>query len=143
VAGRIVGCVRDSDTVSRPGGDEFTLLLSEISGPEDAGRVAEKLLAALAEPLSVAGRQMMVTASVGISLYPEDGEDIATLMRNADSAMYHSKESGRNSFHYFRSEMNERVLERMLLEAALRHALETGAFELYFQPQFDGLTRRV
>ncbi len=143
VAERIVGCVRDSDTVSRPGGDEFTLLLSEIGGPEDAGRVAEKLLTALAEPLSVAGRQMMVTASVGISLYPEDGEDISTLMRNADSAMYHSKESGRNSFHYFRSEMNERVLERMLLEAALRHALEADAFELYFQPQFDGLTRRV
>jgi len=143
VASRIVACVRESDTVSRPGGDEFTLLLAEIHDPEDAARVAEKLLAALSEPYTMGGRQLMVTASIGIALYPEDGDDIPTLMRNADAAMYHSKETGRNAFHYFRAEMNERVFERMLLEGSLRSALEVGAFELYYQPQFDGTTRRM
>ena len=143
VAGRIVSCVRESDTVSRPGGDEFTLLLSEIGDPEDAARVAEKLIHSLSEPCRISGRQLLVTASIGISLYPEDGDDIATLMRNADSAMYHSKESGRNAYHYFHLEMNERVCERMLLESALRNAIEADAFELYYQPQFDGVTRRM
>jgi diguanylate cyclase (GGDEF)-like protein/PAS domain S-box-containing protein len=143
VAGRILACVRESDTVSRPGGDEFSLLLSEISDPQDAARVAEKLLVALAEPCEISGRSLLVTASIGISLYPEDGDDIPTLMRNADSAMYHSKESGRNAYHYFRAEMNERVFERMMLESALRNALEADAFEVYYQPQYDGTTRRM
>lgn len=143
VARRIAGCVRESDTVSRPGGDEFTLLLSQIADPQDAARVAEKVLAALAEPCQLAGRELLVTASVGISLYPEDGGDISTLMRNADSAMYHSKESGRNAYHYFRSDMNDRAFECMLLESALRNALEADAFELYYQPRFDGTTRRI
>lgn len=143
VAERITASVRESDTVSRPGGDEFTLLLSDIEDPEDAARVAEKLLQSLARPCSIGGRQLMVTASIGISIYPDDGDDIPTLMRNADAAMYHSKESGRNSYQYFHIEMNERVLERMSLENALRRAFDENAFELYFQSQVDSVTRRL
>lgn len=143
VAERIVQCVRASDTVSRPGGDEFTLLLPHIAGPDDAARVAEKLLEALARPFSIDGRQLMISASIGISLYPDDGADIAALMRSADVAMYHGKESGRNAYHFFRTEMNERVLERVSLENALRRALRNGEFALHYQPQIDSATRRI
>jgi diguanylate cyclase (GGDEF)-like protein/PAS domain S-box-containing protein len=143
VAERITASVRESDTVSRPGGDEFTLLLSELHDPEDAARVAEKLLQALSVPCSVAGHHLMVTASIGISLYPEDGEDIPALMRNADAAMYHSKDVGRNTYQYFRRELNERVFERMSLEHSLRRAFEDKALEVHYQPQVDSRTRRL
>ncbi|HRP98144.1 MAG TPA: EAL domain-containing protein [Rhodocyclaceae bacterium] len=143
VAERIVQCVRATDTVSRPGGDEFTLLLPDIAGPDDAARVAEKVLDALARPYSIDGRQLMISASVGIGLYPDDGADIAALMRSADLAMYHGKESGRNAYHFFRAEMNERVHERMALETALRRALKNGEFLLHYQPQIDSATRRI
>ena len=143
VAERITASVRECDTVSRPGGDEFTLLLTELADPGDAARVAEKLLQALALPCSIGGHQLMVTASVGISLYPEDGDDIPTLMRNADAAMYHSKDVGRNTYQYFRVELNERVFERMSLENALRRAIEDKDFELHYQPQVDSRTRRL
>lgn len=143
VAERIVQCVRASDTVSRPGGDEFMLLLPDITAADDAARVAEKLLEALARPFSIDGRQLMVSASIGISLYPDDGADIDALMRSADVAMYHGKESGRNAYHFFRAEMNERVLERVSLENALRRALRNGEFALHYQPQVDSATHRI
>lgn len=143
VAGRIQACVRSSDTLSRPGGDEFMLLLPEIADPGDAAQVAHKVLEALARPYSIAGHQLMLTASIGISVYPEDGEDGQTLIRNADLAMYASKDNGRNTSQYFRAEMNERARERMALETALRRALDRGELLLHYQPQFDVTTRRL
>ncbi|MDA0191014.1 MAG: EAL domain-containing protein, partial [Proteobacteria bacterium] len=143
VAGRIVGTLRGSDTVSRPGGDEFILLLPEIAHPDAAARIAEKLIEALARPCVIDGHELAVTASLGISIYPEDGEDAETLIRNADTAMYHSKESGRNVYHFFRPEMNARVFERMSLEHSLRRALERSEFRLHYQPQIDIATRRL
>lgn len=143
VAARIQQCVRASDTVSRPGGDEFGILLPDIADIEDAARVSLKLLESLARPYSVDERQLTITASIGITIYPDDGDDIPALMRNADTAMYHSKDSGRNAYHYFRSEMNERVLERMSLENALRQGLDNEEFRLHYQPQIDIRTRRI
>jgi len=143
VAERIHQCVRASDTVSRQGGDEFIMLLPEIAHPSDAARVAEKLLEALAHPCLIEGHELTVTASLGIGIYPDDGADPATLIRNADTAMYHSKESGRNAYHFFRPEMNARVFERMSLENSLRRALERGEFLLHYQPQIDIATRRL
>ncbi|MBI1906037.1 MAG: EAL domain-containing protein [Rhodocyclales bacterium] len=143
VAERVRSCVRSSDTLSRPGGDEFMLLLPEIVDPGDAAQVANKVLETLARPYSIAGHQLMLTASIGISIYPDDGEDGLTLIRNADLAMYASKDSGRNTSQYFRAEMNERARERMSLEHALRRALDQGELLLHYQPQFDIATRRI
>jgi diguanylate cyclase (GGDEF)-like protein/PAS domain S-box-containing protein len=143
VAERIRGVVRASDTVCRPGGDEFMLLLPEIADPGDAARVADKVLAALGPPCVVDGHALSVTPSIGISLYPEDGEDVQTLVRNAEIAMYHSKDGGGNGCHYFRPEMDERVRERLTLETALRRALDQGELLLHYQPQFDVATRRL
>ncbi len=143
VATRIQQCVRASDTVSRPGGDEFSLTLPGIDDVQDAARISQKLLDALAQPYVIDTRQLTITASIGITLFPDDGDDLPTLMRNADTAMYHSKDSGRNTYHFFRAEMNERVLERMSLENALRLAVENQELELHYQPQIDAGTSRI
>jgi len=143
VAERILRVVRSSDTVSRPGGDEFILLLPEISGADHAARVAAKLLEVLAAPHRIDGHELVVTASIGISIYPDDGADMQTLIRSADTAMYHSKESGRNAYHFFAPEMNARVFERMSLEHSLRHAIEREEFLLHYQPQIDIHSRRI
>jgi diguanylate cyclase (GGDEF)-like protein/PAS domain S-box-containing protein len=143
VAERILRVVHASDTVSRPGGDEFMLLLSEITCADDAARVAERLLAVLARPYLIKGHELVVTASIGISIYPDDGTDMQTLIRSADTAMYHSKESGRDAYHFFTPEMNVRVFERMSLEHSLRHALEHNEFLLHYQPQIDIDSRRI
>lgn len=135
VAGRIQTEVRSTDTVARPGGDEFVVLLPEIDSPQDAAVVAGKLLTSLGRPYAVDGHDLMVTVSVGISVFPDDGLDAATLVKNADTAMYHSKESGRNAFHFFTADMNARVLERLSLETSLRRALERDEFILHYQPQ--------
>jgi len=143
VAERILRVVHVGDTVSRPGGDEFMLLLSEITSADDAARVAERLLAVLAQPYLIDGHELVVTASIGISIYPDDGTDMQTLIRSADTAMYHSKESGRDAYHFFTPEMNVRVFERMSLEHSLRHALEHQEFLLHYQPQIDIDSRRI
>ncbi len=135
VARRILDCVRSADTVSRPGGDEFVVLLSTIEAPQDAARVAEKLLSALTRPYQLEGHDLVITASIGVAVYPDDGADAQTLVRNADAAMYHSKEAGRDSFHFFTPDMNSRVLERLSLENSLRRALERQEFCLHYQPQ--------
>jgi len=143
VAERILRVVRASDTVSRPGGDEFILLLPEIVGADETARVAAKLLEVLAQPYRIEGHELVVTASIGISIFPDDGADMQTLIRSADTAMYHSKESGRNAYHFFMPEMNVRVSERMSLEHSLRHALEREEFLLHYQPQIDIGSRRI
>ncbi len=134
VAQRIRECVRAGDTVGRPGGDEFLVLLAELDEPESAARVAEKILAAVSEPYTLEGWEFSMTPSIGIAVIPDDGTDIESLVRNADVAMYHAKENGRNNYQFFSSEMNEDASERLSLEHGLRRALERGELELYYQP---------
>src|SRR6266436_5918924 len=128
IAKRFLASVRNSDTVSRQGGDEFVILLSEISHPEDAATSARKILLSLNAPHSIEGHDLDIAGSIGISIYPGDGEDAETLIKNADTAMYHAKESGRNNFQFFKPEMNRQAVERQSLEGSLRHALERHEF---------------
>jgi diguanylate cyclase (GGDEF)-like protein/PAS domain S-box-containing protein len=137
VAGRLSGCVRQTDTVCRQGGDEFVILLTEIEQPQDAGRVAEKLLVAFAEPHPIGQHELHVTLSIGISVYPDDGINAETVMQNADTAMYHAKANGRNNYQFFAAGMNSRAVRRLGVETELRRALRQGEFRLYYQPQID------
>src|SRR6202158_1538744 len=137
VSKRLLASVRASDTVSRLGGDEFVILLSEIAYPEDAATSARKILLSLNAPHSVGGQDLHIDGSIGISVYPEDGEDAETLIKNADTAMYHAKENGRNNFQFFKAEMNVRAVERQSLEGSLRRALERKEFLLHYQPKVN------
>ncbi|HJW02863.1 MAG TPA: cache domain-containing protein [Azospira sp.] len=137
VSERLRACIRASDTVSRLGGDEFVILLPELEAPDQAASVAKKLIAAVAEPITVGSYDLSVTPSIGIALFPEDGADGETLLKNADAAMYHAKELGRNRYQYFTQEMNTRVSERLAMENSLRQALQREELVLYYQPQFD------
>ena len=137
VADRLVASVRASDTVCRQGGDEFVILLAEIEQPQDAAHIAEKLRAAFAEPHLVDGQELHVTLSIGISVYPDDGGTVDTVMQNADTAMFHAKAGGRNNYQFFRAEMNVRAVRRLAVESSLRRALKEGEFLLHYQPQID------
>ena len=137
VAQRLVACVRGSDTVSRQGGDEFVVLLSEIERAEDAALSAEKMLLALATPHRIGERELHITASIGISIYPDDGKDAETLIKCADTAMYHAKDKGRNNYQFFTEDLNVRAVERHFLEGSLRRALKRREFVLHYQPKFD------
>ena len=129
------------------GGDEFTLLLqarnTRAGALNRAIHVAEQILASLAQPFILQGREFFVTASIGIALAPQDGEELSQLMKNADTAMYHAKERGKNNFQFYQAEMNATALQRLELESDLRHALEQGQFLLYYQPQFSGDGKRL
>jgi diguanylate cyclase (GGDEF)-like protein/PAS domain S-box-containing protein len=137
VSKRLLASVRGSDTVSRQGGDEFAILLSEISHPEDAATSAKKILLSLDAAHSIAGQDLHVDGSIGISIYPGDGEDAETLIKNADTAMYHAKENGRNNFQFFKADMNLKAVERQTLEGSLRGALEREEFVLHYQPKVN------
>ena len=138
VAERLVGSVRESDTVARLGGDEFTVILEGGHRVEDAGRVATKILAALAVPYRLGHRELVVTTSIGIAMYPVDGEDADELLRGADLAMYSAKAAGRNTYQYFTRELRERTSERIALIDGLRQAVEDGdQLELVYQPKVD------
>ena len=137
VAGRLTACTRASDTVARIGGDEFVILLGELDRPEAARHVAQKVLDALSEPVTLDGHELKVTPSIGICAYPHDGEDVETLMRNADTAMYHAKQMGRNNYQFFTQAMNDAAQQRLLLENDLRYAIDRGEFILHYQPQLD------
>jgi diguanylate cyclase (GGDEF)-like protein/PAS domain S-box-containing protein len=137
VAQRLVGSVRGSDTVSRQGGDEFLILLSTITRPEDAAISADKILVALNAPHRVREHDLQITASVGIGVYPDDGTDADTLVKNADIAMLSAKDIGRNNYQFFRPDMNEHAMERQSLESGLRHALQRREFVLHYQPKMD------
>jgi diguanylate cyclase (GGDEF)-like protein/PAS domain S-box-containing protein len=137
VSKRLLAGVRNSDTVSRLGGDEFVILLSEIAYPEDAATSANKILHSLSVPHSIEGQDLHIDGSIGISVYPEDGEDAEMLIKNADTAMYHAKENGRNNFQFFKAEMNEKAVERQSLEGSLRRALERKEFLLHYQPKVN------
>ena len=137
IAKRLTACMREADTVSRQGGDEFVVLLSELARPEDAAIAAKKLLGAVALPHSIAEHQLHVTASIGVSVYPDDGLDADTLLKSADTAMYQAKENGRQGFQFFKPAMYVRAVERQLIETNLRLALERREFALQFQPKID------
>lgn len=163
IATRLVACVRGSDTVSRQGGDEFVVLLSEVEEAEDAAVAARRIvqavagthsvdrhdvlvdvaiaagrvLQAVAQPHSVDHHKLHVTASIGVSIYPDDGLDAETLIKNADTAMYQAKENGRQSFQFFEPAMNVRAVERQFIEEGLRRALERQEFALHYQPKID------
>jgi diguanylate cyclase len=140
VAGRLVQTVRDGDTVARLGGDEFILILNDQSGQEVIYRAMQRILTKVAEPINVDGHELLVTCSAGISLFPQDGPDTETLLKNADTAMYRAKEKGRNNFQFYTAEMNQQVNERLEMEASLRRALERGELELYYQPRINVVT---
>ncbi|UXH39375.1 EAL and GGDEF domain-containing protein [Pseudomonas promysalinigenes] len=144
---RLLACVDDDDTVARMGGDEFTLLLQPRATRDmalnRAIHVAENILGGLVRPFVLEGREFFVTASIGIALSPQDGNELSQLMKNADTAMYHAKERGKNNFQFYQTEMNASALERLELESDLRHALEQNEFILYYQPQFSGDGKRL
>jgi diguanylate cyclase (GGDEF)-like protein/PAS domain S-box-containing protein len=137
VALRLAGAVRAVDTVSRLGGDEFIVILRELSGPDDAVLVAEKIIGALAAPIVALDHELHVTPSIGISIFPDDGTEVLQLMKNADTAMYHAKASGRNNFQFFAPRMNEEATRFFHLESQLRRALDAGELRLHFQPLVD------
>jgi diguanylate cyclase (GGDEF)-like protein len=121
VAQRLLACVRSTDTVSRLGGDEFVILLSEVTHVQDAAVSADKILLALSAPCDIDQHELHVTASMGIVTYPDDGTDAGTLMKNADFAMYHAKDSGRNNYQFFKPHMNVHAAMRQSFENDLRH----------------------
>jgi diguanylate cyclase (GGDEF)-like protein/PAS domain S-box-containing protein len=137
VARVLAHCVRAEDTVARLGGDEFVVMLEGLSDTDFASGVAQKILAALAKPIELDGQTLYIGASIGISLYPSDGDDPATLLKNADAAMYRSKDDGRNVFRYYSAELTRSARERLSLEAGLRQAIKEQQFILYYQPQID------
>jgi diguanylate cyclase (GGDEF)-like protein len=137
VSTRLLAGVRGSDTVSRQGGDEFAILLPEITHAEDAATCAAKILVALNAPYVIGVRTVHVGASIGISLYPRDGEDSETLIKNADMAMYHAKERGRGNFQFFEGAMNLKAVERQSVESELRRALSNQEFLLHYQPKVN------
>jgi diguanylate cyclase (GGDEF)-like protein/PAS domain S-box-containing protein len=137
MAQRLKDCTRDEDTVARMGGDEFTVMLPRIKQLSDVNQVAHKVLNGLSQPLQVEGHELVVTASIGISLYPNDGKQAETLIKNADSAMYSAKEQGKNKYQLYNTDMNTNAMEHLTLETQLRHALEHEEFCLHYQPQVN------
>jgi diguanylate cyclase (GGDEF)-like protein/PAS domain S-box-containing protein len=137
VAQRLLSCVRRSDTVSRQGGDDFFVLLPEMTHAQDAAVVAQKILSTLLTPHKIDQHELHITASIGIATYPQDGAEPDALMKNADFAMYRAKEAGRNNYQFFKSDLSSRAVERQALESALHHALEREEFVLHYQPTVD------
>ncbi|MCG8429123.1 MAG: EAL domain-containing protein [Chromatiales bacterium] len=131
---RLRNTLRGSDTVGRLGGDEFIILLGGLTSASDTRKVADSLLTQFREPFKIDGRELIITASVGIAIYPQDGNSPSELLRNADSAMYHSKEQGRNTYSYFTDAMNQEVARRLALEEQMHGALDRNEFTLYYQP---------
>jgi diguanylate cyclase (GGDEF)-like protein/PAS domain S-box-containing protein len=155
VADRLAESVRHSDSVCRSvgneenhslarlGGDEFTVLLTNLRDVQDAGKVARRIVESLAQSFSIDGREIFVTASVGIAIFPVDGDSVDALLKNADSAMYHAKEQGRNNFQFYSNTLNAVANERLILEGELRHAVEREEFVVHYQPQIDLRTNGI
>jgi diguanylate cyclase (GGDEF)-like protein/PAS domain S-box-containing protein len=137
IAKRLVNCVRATDTVSRQGGDEFVVLLSEMERPEDAAITARRMLQTVAQTHSILQHDLHITTSIGVGVYPDDGQDAETLIQNADTAMYQAKENGRQSYRFFKPAMNARAVERQTIEEDLRRALERHEFALQYQPKIN------
>ena len=143
VAKRLVGQVRQSDTVSRQGGDEFVILLLEDAHAENATIAAEKIVQSLARPHYIDKHELYITTSIGVSLFPSDGSDAESLIKNADTAMYHAKKKGRNNYQFFKYDMNVRAVERQSIEADLRRAIDHEEFVLHYQPKVNLLSGEI
>ena len=143
IAERLKESLRETDTVARLGGDEFAIVITGITREQLVGAAAQNILASLARPFLIEKQEFFATASIGISLYPRDGNDAQDLLRNAATAMYRVKEEGRNNFQFYALEMNAKSFERLSLENSLRHALAREEFKLHYQPQVDMLTGRI
>jgi len=137
VAERLHGCIRALDTLARSGGDEFVVLMSEVHNLNEISVMAKNILAAMNQPFHLEGQEIIITSSIGISVYPDDGDDTQMLLKNADVAMYRAKELGRNNCQFYTQDMNVRTFETLVLENSLRHALKLNQFELHYQPQLD------
>jgi len=137
VGSRLQASMREEDSIARMGGDEFTILLADLKSTDDSAKIAQKVLDTVAQPLRIDGTELFVTTSIGIALFPSDGDTAEALLANADHAMYRAKDSGRNSYQMFTPAMNSRALERLSLENDLRHAMDRGELELYYQPQIN------
>jgi diguanylate cyclase (GGDEF)-like protein/PAS domain S-box-containing protein len=140
---RLAGCVREGDTVSRVGGDEFVLLVADHDRDESVFRIVQRIIGAIAEPFLIQSREFKVTCSVGVASFPRDGEDADTLLRNADTALYRAKDMGRNTFQLYSAEMNANLDERLTLETDLWNALERNEFVLHYQPKVELATGRI
>jgi diguanylate cyclase (GGDEF)-like protein/PAS domain S-box-containing protein len=143
IAARLQASLREEDSIARMGGDEFTVLLADLKTPDAAAKIAQKVLETIALPLQIDGTELFITTSIGIALFPSDGDTAELLLANADHAMYRAKDAGRNSYQMFTPAMNSRALERLSLENDLRHALERGELELHYQPQINIVSGRV
>jgi diguanylate cyclase (GGDEF)-like protein/PAS domain S-box-containing protein len=143
VAHRLKKCVGVDDTVARLGGDEFVVILSQVPEPEDAAGVARKILEQLAMPMELAGQTISRTVSIGITLFPKDGDEVSNLLRNADLAMYQAKEQGRNNFQLYRGEQQARIVENLAMETLLRQALFRDELFLHYQPQIETASNRL
>ena len=143
IAKRLRGCLREADTVCRQGGDEFVVLIEEVASASHLSNVAQKILDSVAQPFVYVEQECLLTASIGVSTYPDDASDVQTLLKNADIAMYRAKEQGKNNFQFYSARMNVHTLENLETEAALRRALERDEFLLYYQPKIDVQTRRI
>lgn len=143
VAKRLLSCVRESDMVARMGGDEFTIILEEIRNVKDIASAAKKILEELSQPFECDGHEILMTASIGISIYPSDGVDLVSLSKHADTAMYQAKDFGRNNFQFYHPTMSVKALEHMAFESRLRKALDQREFVLHYQPQLDIETGKI
>jgi diguanylate cyclase (GGDEF)-like protein/PAS domain S-box-containing protein len=143
IAGELTSCVRSGDTISRMGGDEFVILLSDDVTPMIVSSIAEKIRYILALPHVLMGHDIYITVSIGVSMYPSDGRDVGVLLKNADTAMYSAKEKGRDNCQFFDNEMNARAVERQLIESSLRRALIRHEFLLYYQPKVNLVTGKI
>jgi|HubBroStandDraft_6_1064221.scaffolds.fasta_scaffold05277_1 diguanylate cyclase (GGDEF)-like protein/PAS domain S-box-containing protein len=143
VTERLIDCVRGTDTVSRLGGDEFVVLLPEVDRSKDAAVTAMRILKRVSEAHTIDGHDLHVTASIGVSIYPDDGLDAETLIKNADTAMYQAKENGRQSYQFFKPSMNVRAVERQSIEESLRRAIERAEFTLHYQPKVNLATGQI
>jgi diguanylate cyclase (GGDEF)-like protein/PAS domain S-box-containing protein len=143
VAERLRGCVRSGDTIGRLGGDEFAIVLANLARDDDANLVAQQIVEALALPFVSDGHDVSITASVGISVFPVDGDDTETLLKNADAAMYLAKQQGRNGFHFYTEELNARVTRRIEIESEMRRAIANDEFVLHYQPELSATTGRI
>ena len=143
VAQRLRGCLRRSDTIARQGGDEFIALLGDLNSEDEVTFVAEKMIESLRGEFNIGEQQLSISLSIGVSIYPDDGETAVQLLRNADLAMYRAKDSGRNQFQYYEAEMNEKALQRLQLESELRGAIAKGQLSLHFQPKVNVVSGTV
>ncbi|MBI4192304.1 MAG: EAL domain-containing protein [Betaproteobacteria bacterium] len=140
---RLRDCLREGDTIGRQGGDEFVVLVEEVGDPQQVAGVAQKILETVAQQFLLSGQDFHVTASIGISIYPDDGNDVQALLKNADIAMYRAKEQGKNTFQFYSAQMNQHTFERLALETSLRRAVERQEFLLHYQPKIDIRSGRI